>query len=84
MGRRASVARGQMSKNKTFPTLEEAINEESYNWVSENYPALAKALEEEVKAGGKPEDIRRFIVAQTQREALALRLEQAAKHLKKQ
>lgn len=71
-----------MSKRKTeLPALESAINAESWDWLCDNLPVLAQALQKEIENGASPEDVRFFIMKQTQREALAMRLEQAAKHL---
>lgn len=76
-----------MPKNQPledFPELAHALNEESWLWLSDQAPMLAAALEKEVKRGGKPENIRRFVMRHTQRDALARRIEQAAEYLKKQ
>lgn len=71
-----------MSKKK--PELSElaaAVNEESWQWLQDNLPSLAVALQKEVKAGATPDQVRFFIMRETQRPALALRLEQAASYL---
>jgi len=64
-----------------MPDLDSAINEESYDFLSDRWPLLAEAVTIEVKRGAKPVEIRRHIMRKTYREALALRCEQAACHL---
>jgi hypothetical protein len=64
-----------------FPDLDAAIAAESWQWLQENAPAYADALPAEIKRGHSPADIRQRVMRQTQRPALALRLEQAAWHL---
>lgn len=63
---------------KQFPALDRAINEESYDWLWDNVPALAAAVVDEVRRGAKPSEIRRYVMQRTQRDALAARCEQAA------
>lgn len=67
-----------------FPDLDTTIDQESYQWLLENAPAYADAVAAEVKRGHKPADIRQRFMRQTQRSALALRLEQAARHLQRE
>jgi hypothetical protein len=61
--------------------LERAVNEESWEWLWDTYPALAAALQVEVRRGRTAEEVRRWALRYTGRPALALRLEQAAGHL---
>lgn len=67
-----------------FPDLDAAIDQESYQWLLDNAPVYADAVALEVKRGHKPPEIRQRFMRQTQRAALALRLEQAARHLAKE
>ena len=68
-------------KTHMFTELEKAVNAESYEWLQDNYPDLARALESEVNRGATPKEIRRYIMEKTERAGIARRLEQAAAHL---
>lgn len=67
-----------------FPSLDAAIDAESWQWLQEAAPVYADAVAAEVKRGHKPGDIRQRAMRLTQRPALALRLEQAARHLQRE
>jgi len=67
-----------------FPSLDAAIDAESWTWLQEASPLYADAVAAEVKRGHTPSDIRQRFMRLTQRPALALRLEQAARHLRRQ
>ncbi len=67
-----------------FPALDAAIDAESWAWLQEAAPVYADAVAAEVKRGHKPGDIRQRFMRLTQRPALALRLEQAARHLQRE
>ena len=65
-----------------MPDVEAAINEESWEWMSDNFPTLAEAIFNEVHArNANPEQIRYFVMKSTQREKLAARCFQAAQHV---
>ncbi len=64
-----------------LPHLDQAINEESWQWLDDNAPIYAKAVQKEVANGRTPEQIRYYFMKRTQREAMAMRCEQAARHL---
>lgn len=66
---------------RTMPALQAAIDEESFEFVMDLYPALGEAVAAEVARGVQPEEIGRYVARLTQRPALALRLEQAARHV---
>ena len=70
-----------MTTFRDLPALGAAINRESYEWLTDNLPWLADALRSEVSSGATPAQVRQFVMRQTQRPALALRLEQAAAYL---
>ena len=74
----------EMSKMIDFPDLDAAIDAESYQWLLEAAPVYADAVAAEVKRGHTPSDIRQRFMRLTQRPALALRLEQAARHLQRE
>lgn len=61
--------------------LGEVLCEMSWNWIQDNEPELAQALREVVESGARAEDVRSYVMRITERRELALRCEQAAKHL---
>lgn len=70
-----------MTIQRKLPRLEAAVSEQSWAWLRENEPIFADALRDEVAAGATPDEIHYFIMRQTQRAPLALRLRQAAEYL---
>jgi hypothetical protein len=64
-----------------MPALQAALDAESYEFMVEGYPELVEAVAAELRGGASPVAIGRFALRLTQRPALALRLEQAARHL---
>lgn len=66
---------------KQLPALDLAINEESWLWLDDNVPLLARAVQTEVKRGASAAQIKRYVIQRTGREAIALRCEQAAAFL---
>ncbi|MBN1954290.1 MAG: hypothetical protein JW900_04480 [Anaerolineae bacterium] len=56
-----------------------ALDVMSMQWLNDNAPELAEALEREVQLGATPPEVRRYVMQQTQRLELALRCEQAAR-----
>lgn len=68
-------------KTIDFPDLEAAIDRESWEYLQDAAPVYADAVAAEVKRGHAPADIRQRFMRLTQRDKLALRLEQAARHL---
>jgi hypothetical protein len=73
-----------MTTTIDFPDLDAAIDAEAWQWLQETAPVYADAITAEVKRGHEPGDIRQRFMRLTQRPALALRLEQAARHLRRQ
>ena len=73
-----------MTTTIAYPDLDAAIDAESWQWLQEAAPVYADAVAAEVKRGHAPGDIRQRFMRLTQRPALALRLEQAARHLRRQ
>ena len=73
-----------MTTTIDYPDLDAAIDAESWQWLQDAAPPFADAIAAEVKRGHEPADIRRRFMRLTQRPALALRLEQAARHLRRQ
>lgn len=60
-----------------------ALDKYSHEWLSSNYPDLVTAIEIDMTRGATPQGIR-FLVQQRvgpDRESLALRCEQAARHM---
>jgi hypothetical protein len=70
-----------MTVLRTMPRIEATLNRESYEFLVDNWPELAEAIEEEVKSGAKPAEVGRFVMQKTNRERLAARSKQAAAHL---
>jgi hypothetical protein len=68
-------------KIQLMQRLGAAMDNESLEWLSDNRPDLADALEAEIIDGATPEMVRRFIMGTYQRPEIALRLEQAARAL---
>jgi hypothetical protein len=70
-------------KRVTFdlPAIGQALDSISWDWVSDNHPLLAEAIQTEMGRGANPDQVRRFVMQQTQRLELALRCEQAARWL---
>jgi len=66
---------------RELTAIGEALDGISYQWLCDNHPRLAEAIETEVRMGATPDIVRRYVMRQTQRLELALRCEQAARHL---
>ena len=73
-----------MTTTIAYPDLDAAIDAEAWQWLQETAPVYADAITAEVKRGHTAADIRQRFMRLTQRPALALRLEQAARHLQRQ
>jgi hypothetical protein len=69
------------SKTVNMPTLQQALDAESYEWLAGYAPVILGALEREVAGGRTPEQIKLFVLRQTGRFEIALRCEQAARHV---
>lgn len=63
--------------------ITEELDRESYEWLYTNRPTLADELEGAVKSGHSPNEIRRHIMRETQRNELSLRCLQAARHIQR-
>lgn len=61
--------------------LARALDASSYEWLVSQHPAIAEALDKEVRKGATPAQIKRAVLSHTQRIELALRCEQAARWL---
>jgi len=70
-------------KTIAMPTLQQALDAESHEWLAGNAPLILSALEREVAGGKTPEQIKLFVLRQTGRFEIALRCEQAARHLER-
>lgn len=66
---------------RDMPLVEATLNKESYDFLVDNWPELAQAIEGEVRNGARPDEVGRFVMRKTQRERLAMRSRQAAGHL---
>lgn len=69
------------SRMKDLPAIGAAINEESWEWLRDQIPQLAEGVSTEVGRGATPEQVRVYVLDRTERRELALRCEQAARHL---
>ena len=70
-----------MMITKQLPHLEAAVAEESWQWLRDNAPVYADALQQEIANKATPDEIHYFVMRATQRPAIALRLKQAAAYL---
>jgi hypothetical protein len=70
-----------MVKYIAFTDLAAALDAESWEWLQETNPAIARALQAEFARGATADDVRRFVVRYGARPALVSRLRQAAAHL---
>jgi len=66
-----------------LPHLAAAIDAESWQWLDDNAPLYATAVQNEINAGKTPQQIRHYVMKQTQRQGIAMRCEQAARHLQR-
>lgn len=71
--------------NPTKSPILDALNADSYNWLSTTAPDLLNAVEAEVQNGKTPEAIARLVASHVgpEREALAIRCRQAAAHVQR-
>jgi hypothetical protein len=61
--------------------LNRALDEISYEWLMAQHPGLVAAIEAELGRGITPIRIKQRVLLHTQRLELALRCEQAARHM---
>lgn len=73
-----------MAKTNDLTAIGRALDYISWQWLSDNHPELAEAIEVEVGRGATALDVRRFVVRYTDRFELALRCEQAARWIERQ
>ncbi|MGH7274018.1 MAG: hypothetical protein ACREIQ_06170 [Nitrospiria bacterium] len=71
-----------MAQKLAMTNLGEVLDRESYTWLGTNHDDILEAVENEVRAGKQPEDIKLFIIIRTGRLELAMRCEMAARHIK--
>lgn len=64
-----------------MPTLQKALDKESYEWLASNAPEILEALEVEVGNGARPDQVHLFVLGEYGRDELAQRLRQAARHI---
>lgn len=72
-----------MSKQNTasMQPIGAVLDSMSWDWLQDNTPELAAAIREVVEGGARASDVRSYVMRQTERRELALRCEQAARHL---
>lgn len=63
--------------------LDRVLDQESWDYLNDNYPLLAASIQSSVRQGKSPSDIKRRVVERlgAHREALAKRCEVAARYL---
>jgi hypothetical protein len=61
--------------------LQQAIDAESYEWLTGNQPIILSAIEREIACGRTPAQIRLFVLRKTGRFEIAMRCEQVARHI---
>lgn len=68
--------------NKLAP-LQHVVDLDAYNWLSQHAPYYIDAISTCLNDGVPPDSIRRYLSAQvgTERQAIAIRAEQAARHI---
>lgn len=67
--------------NDPYAELSTALDAESWDWLSENAPDIARGVALAVTRKQQPSDVRRFVAGRTGRFELAMRCEQAARYL---
>ncbi len=60
-----------------------AIDAQSHEWLAVHLNDVLTGVEDALKQGEAPHEIKRFVLIQTGRIELALRCEQAARHIKR-
>lgn len=72
-----------MPTMEKFTELGTELDREGYEWLVENYPAIATAVEVSVGRGATPEGVRRFVLERLgpERSGLAIRCQSAARYL---
>jgi len=61
--------------------LQQALDAESYEWLTGTHPVILSAIEREVAGGKTAEQVKLFVLRQTGRIELALRCEQVVRHI---
>ena len=63
-------------------TLTKALDKNSYEWLALHDPDILAGIEQAIAAGAGVADIRQHVLMHTHRLELAMRCEQAARHVK--
>lgn len=71
------------TKTVKMPTLQAALDRESYEWLASNAAPILEALEVEVTRGVEPDAVHLYVLGEYGREELAQRLRQAARHMQR-
>lgn len=80
----APVPKGRkmaIQQKTAMPALERALDAESYEWLATNQPDILTAIEIEIANGHTPEQIKWRVLRRTNRFEIAMRCEQAARHV---
>jgi hypothetical protein len=72
-----------MAANSEYPELALELDKESWEWLLDNHPQIADALELQVTRGATPDALRAFVQRRcgVNRVEFARRCEAAARHL---
>lgn len=70
-----------LSKKTELIAIDQALDAISWDWLSTTHPLLAEAVQTDTRRGAEPDQILRFVMKKTERLELALRCQQAARHL---
>jgi hypothetical protein len=70
-----------VNQKAAMPALERALDAESYEWLATNQPDILTAIEVEIGNGHTPEHIKWRVLRRTNRFEIAIRCEQAARHI---
>jgi hypothetical protein len=68
-----------MTKKPTFNALKRANAQESYEWLSGTSSVHLEAVQEAISEGATPDEVYRFMLADTQRPEIAHRCRLAAR-----
>ena len=70
---------------KEFTELANELDKESFEWLVENHPTIADAVEMSVTRGKSPDEVRAFVLRRcgANRVEFARRCEAAARHLER-
>lgn len=63
--------------------LSKALDQDSYTWLETHSPEILYGIEQGIRDGAEPSDVFRWVMTWTDRRELALRCQQAARHVQR-